>query len=546
MQQRRFTTLAFFRGAFAYNARNLLSGHTRFSRWLTSVLIIIVGVSSAHANAEAVGKSNLPDNKPILQSVIEQARKSAQESYVADDHGLDDQLKNMDYQAYKAIHFKPEQALWKDDSPYNIQFFHPGFLYDEPVTVNIVERDNSTRLLPFDANMFRYEKKAKEVRGLTDEKSGYAGFRVHYPLNKNDYKDEFAVFQGASYFRLIGKDQVYGISARGLAIDTAMPEGEEFPRFTEFWLIKPSSAESLTIYARLESPSVAGAYAFTLYPGKSTKADVKAWLFARQDIDKLGIAPFTSMFLYGENTEQRHDDYRPEVHDSDGVLMITEAGEQIWRPLTNPSRLQITALSDTAPQAFGMLQRDGSFNSYLDAEANYHARPGLWVKPKAGFGKGKLEVVEIPTDAEIHDNIVAYWVPEKGLKEGQSRYFSYGLRTVDKEPKLYDKAVVTRTRQGVSHLPGFESSEEQTVRRFVVDFTLPRGFSLDTDEIDLILNASRGTVQQARIFKVNGNSEMRATFLLMPDSQKTVDMRLFLNHQDKQISEVWNYVYQPE
>ncbi len=501
---------------------------------------------STPALAQKVDETNLPQNKPILESVIAEARESAKSDFQANDHGLDEKLKNMDYQAYKAIHFKPKEALWKNTSPYEVQFFHPGFLYDEPVSVTVVERDNSTSALPFDANMFRYEKKAKKVKGLTNKKSGFAGFRIHYPLNDSEYKDEFAVFQGASYFRLIGKNQVYGISARGLAIDTALPEGEEFPRFTKFWLIKPGDDKSITIYARLESQSVAGAFAFTLYPGESTKADVQAWLFARADINKLGVAPFTSMFLYGENTEKRHDDYRPEVHDSDGVLMITEKGEQIWRPLTNPSRLQITALSDTAPQAFGMLQRDGSFNSYLDAEANYHARPGLWVVPKKGFGKGKLEVVEIPTDAEIHDNIVAYWVPEQSMEEGQSRYFSYRVRTVDQEPKLYDKAVVVRTRQGVSHLPGFESSDEQTVRRFVVDFTLPSGFSLDTDEIDLILDVNRGSVKQARIFKVNGNSEMRATFLLMPDSQKPVDMRLFLNHQDKQISEVWNYVYQPQ
>lgn len=516
------------------------------AKTVTALLYAGLLLGSAPVLAQKVDETNLPKNKPILESVIAEARESAKSDFQANDHGLDDKLKNMDYQAYKAIHFKPKEALWKNKSPYEIQFFHPGFLYDEPVSVTIVERDNSTAALPFDANMFRYEKKAKKVKGLTNKKSGFAGFRIHYPLNDSEYKDEFAVFQGASYFRLIGKNQVYGISARGLAIDTALPEGEEFPRFTKFWLIKPGSGESITIYARLESQSVAGAFAFTLYPGESTKADVQAWLFARADINKLGVAPFTSMFLYGENTEKRHDDYRPEVHDSDGVLMITEKGEQIWRPLTNPSRLQITALSDTAPQAFGMLQRDGSFNNYLDAEANYHARPGLWVVPKKGFGKGKLEVVEIPTDAEIHDNIVAYWVPEQSMEEGQSRYFSYRVRTVNQEPKLYDKAVVVRTRQGVSHLPGFESSDEQTVRRFVVDFTLPSGFSLDTDEIDLILDVNRGSVKQARIFKVNGNSEIRATFLLMPDSQKPVDMRLFLNHQDKQISEVWNYVYQPQ
>lgn len=512
---------------------------------LAALLVAWMCSAMAQAQVIEVSEDNIPD-RTILKAVIDDARQSAGNDYAPDDHGLDQQLKDMDYQAYRAIRFDAEKALWKGKSPYEVQFFHPGFLYDEPVTMIEVDYDNSTRELAFDSSMFIYGKPAKGLQGLTDANSGFAGFRLHYPLNSQDYKDEFAVFQGASYFRLVGKNQVYGISARGLALDTALPEGEEFPRFTKFWLIRPSHEDRISVYARLESPSVAGAFAFTLHPGKNTKADVQAWLFARSDVNKLGLAPFTSMFLYGENTETRHDDYRPEVHDSDGVLLLTHTGEQIWRPLTNPSRLQITSLSDSAPQAFGMLQRDGNFNSYLDAEANYHQRPGLWVTPKAGFDKGKLEIVEIPTDAEIHDNIVAYWVPDTPLKKGQSRYFSYRVRTVAQEPKHYDKAVVARTRQGASHLPGFESSEAQSVRRFVVDFTLPSGFSLDADKLDLVLEANRGTVKQAKLFKVNGNAEMRATFLLLPKNDKPVDMRLFLAHQDKQISEVWNYVYQPQ
>lgn len=498
------------------------------------------------AIAQETNNIKLPKNKPILMSVIEQARVSATQDYQIDDHGLDEKLKNMDYQPYRSIRFNAENALWHDQNDYEVQFFHPGFLYDQPVTIHVVGYDNSEQQVNFDPAMFRYEQQAEQYKGLTNKDSGFAGFRLHYPLKSDEYKDEFAVFQGASYFRLVGKNQVYGISARGLAIDTALPKGEEFPTFTQFWLIKPRPGQPITIYARLESPSVAGAYKFVLEPGKNTKAKVSAWLFARTDIKKLGIAPFTSMFLYGENTEQRHDDYRPEVHDSDGVLMLNHDGEQIWRPLTNPTRLQITSLADTNPKGFGMLQRDGDFDSYLDAEANYHLRPGLWVTPKSGFEKGRLEVVEIPTDAEIHDNIVAYWVPEKPMLEGESRHFAYTLRTVEQEPMHYDKAVVSRTRQGVSHLPGFESSEEQTVRRFVVDFALPSGFNLAVDDINLILEANRGTVKQARLLKVNNNKALRATFLLMPDSEEPVDMRLFLNHNEQKVSEVWNYVYQPK
>ncbi|QJR82792.1 glucan biosynthesis protein [Alteromonas pelagimontana] len=499
-------------------------------------------------DAAQVSKDNIPSNKPILESVIADAKASAKKQYNENDHGLDEKLKKMDYQQYRAIRFEADKSLWRGKNDYEIQFFHPGFLYQQPVTVVTVDRSNKEKTVPFDSSMFRYDKNAEQFAGLTDKKSGFAGFRVHYPLKSGEYKDEFAVFLGASYFRLVGKNQVYGLSARGLAIDTALPKGEEFPHFTKFWLIEPAKGGPITLYARLESPSVAGAYEFIIDPGVNTEMKVRSWLFARQDIEKLGIAPFTSMFLYGENTERSHDDYRPEVHDSDGMMMINQEGEQVWRVLTNPARLQITSLGATAPKGFGMMQRDNNFENYLDAEANYHLRPSFWVTPQDGFEKGRLELVEIPTDSEIHDNIAAYWVPEEAMTAGQGRYFRYTLKTVEQSPhKKLSIATVLRTRQGASQLPGFESTNEKSVRRFIVDFALPKGAESNPDNLNLILEASNGAVDQARLQPVNGGKELRATFLLTPASSNPVDMRLFINtKQDEKISEVWNYVYQPE
>ena len=519
------------------------------SRVFIAISSIIALVTFQHAVATEVNDTNQPQKaSPVLQSIIDAARTSATESYEQDDHGLNSKLKEIDYTTYRSIRFKPEQSLWHGENDYELQFFHPGFLYEYPVTIHTIGESNKPERLAFNSDMFNYDGSASGLAGLTDEKSGFAGFRVHYPIKNEEYKDEFAVFLGASYFRLVGKNQVYGISARGLAIDTALAKGEEFPHFTEFWIIEPSKGKPITIYARLESPSVAGAYKFVIQPDVDTSVKVESWLFARDDVNKLGIAPFTSMFLYGENTEKRHDDYRPEVHDSDGVLMVTHADEEIWRPLTNPARLQVTSLSDANPKGFGMLQRDGKWDNYLDAEANYHLRPGLWVTPEAGFEKGRLEVVEIPTKSEIHDNIVAFWTPEKPFKAGESLYFAYELKTVEQNPFVSELASVVRTRQGKAVLPGDEFKDDalSTTRQFSVDFSAPSDIAFDNDSMKLVVQGTNGTISQQRLYPVADGQEWRATFFVKPKEKQTVDMRAYIEKDGKRVSEVWNYVYQPK
>ncbi|OFI33581.1 glucan biosynthesis protein D [Alteromonas lipolytica] len=509
-------------------------------RAFACAILMLCGAAVTHA--EEVSANNLPpESAPILNSVIEDARQSATQAYQTDDHELSDALKEMKYQTYRAIRFKADKSLWRGQNPYEVQFFHPGFLYQQPVTIYTIGADNQPARLPFARDAFRYDGDAAPMAAETSDENGYAGFRVHFPIKNQQYKDEFAVFLGASYFRLIGKEHVYGISARGLAIDTGLPEGEEFPHFTKFWLIEPRDGEPMMIYARLESPSVSGAYKFVITPGDETSVTVQSWLFAREDVNKLGIAPFTSMFLYGENTAVVPDDYRPEVHDSDGVAMITDSGEQIWRVLTNPSQLQITSMSDSAPQGFGVLQRDTDFGSYLDGEANYHLRPGLWVTPQAGFAQGRLEVVEIPTKSETHDNIVAYWVPEEPFLAGESRYFAYQLETVTgaRESEL---ATVVRTRQGATVLPG-EKPQQSHTRRFALDFAVPEGMRIAPDMLNLTITTSQGQIQQARVFPIAGGKLLRATFLLTPQGNLPADMRLYIHQENQRVSEVWNYVY---
>jgi glucans biosynthesis protein len=534
----------------AYSTECLCKARQRiqvFSPRFFALASLLLSLSLQYVSAEDVVDANQPgQSSPVLQAVIDAARESAQGAYKESEHGLNKTLKAIDYQTYRAIRFKPENSLWRDIKDYEIQFFHPGFLYNTSITVHTIGEDNQVEELHFNSDMFSYEGDAAPLAGLTGDNTGYAGFRIHYPIKNNHYKDEFAVFLGASYFRLVGKHQVYGISARGLAIDTALPKGEEFPHFTEFWIIEPQKDQPITVYARLESPSVAGAYRFVIHPDVDTTVDVQSWLFAREDVQKLGVAPFTSMFLYGENSQKRHDDYRPEVHDSDGVLMVTHAGEEIWRPLTNPSRLQITSLSDSAPKGFGMFQRDGQWENYLDAEANYHLRPSLWVRPQNGFEQGRLEVVEIPTKSEVHDNVVAYWIPDAPLLEGESRYFAYQLST--EEQYAFDSKVATvlRTRQGKAVLPGdeFEDENLHTTRQFSVDFTVPSKLDINSDELTFVVQGINGEVSNVRVYAVDDGREWRGTFMLTPNEGKTVDMRAFIEAEGKRVSEVWNYVYQ--
>ena len=251
---------------------------------------------------------------------------------------------------------------------------------------------------------------------------GFAGFRIHYPINKPDYHDEVAVFVGASYFRAVGQRMNYGLSARGLAIDTVLPSGEEFPYFRKFWIHEPQpDAKEISLYALLDGPSVAGAYHFVIHPGKETVIDVKLTLFLRKPVAKLGIAPMTSMFHHGENSYAKvMDDFRPEIHDSDGLMIATATGEWIWRPLVNPKTLLVNSFQVNNPAGFGLSQRDLDFDHYQDLESNYENRPSLWISPVGNWGEGRVELIQIPTDKEVYDNIVAFFVPSKLPEKGEA------------------------------------------------------------------------------------------------------------------------------
>lgn len=524
------------------------------------VLLTSIGVAGAlllgaNSHAEALNTSTAVDE--VHQKMIYKASDLAKEPYQSHQSSIPLQLQELGYDKYRDIRFLKDKALWKDESAFEIQLFHPGFLYKEPVSIYEVIEENINNI-PFSNDYFRYDGESHEVReiaqpiktedGVEPENSiQFSGLRVHYPLNNERYKDELIVFQGASYFRPLGPGFLYGVSGRGLAIDTAEPSGEEFPHFTEFWLVRPSAkSDTMIIYALLDSPSVTGAYQFKLKPGLPTKIEVAVNLFPRKDINKLGIAPLTSMFFFGENSVNPIDDFRPEVHDSDGLLIQTKQQEWIWRPLSNPKSLRISSFSNDELKGFGLMQRDRDFYRYQDTEAHYHRRPSLWVTPRnKSWGKGRVELVEIPTQDETNDNIVAYWVPEKPLIVGQELRLSYDL-TITDSPQPVELGKVVQTRNGWGAVPG-PNPPPKSKRQFIVDFAgWPDGVLNSEMSIEAKLSHTSGTITDVTVYPLPDKKTWRASFKLEPIGNIPIDMNLSLMLNKQKITETWSYVWYPE
>jgi periplasmic glucans biosynthesis protein len=451
-------------------------------------------------------------------------------------------LLGITYDQWRDIRFRPERSLWKkQDLLFEVEFFHPGFLYSRTIMLSLVDT-TGVHPVPFSPTMFDYGRNDLAARVPAD--LGFAGFRLHYPLNRRDYKDELIVFLGASYFRTVGKGMGFGMSARGLAIDTALSSGEEFPFFREFWLVRPAAdAKEVVIYAILDSPRAAGAYRFRVLPGEETVVDVEARVFLRGPVAKLGFAPMTSMFYVGENSTRAVEDYRPEVHDSDGLLMTSGSGERIWRPLRNPRRLQVSTFQIGQPKGFGLLQRDRNFDHYQDLETHREVRPSAWIEPREGFDNGHVELVEIPTHSDTNDNIVAYWVPQQRPDPGRPLALSYkmywDLKDDSRPPGGH--VVATREGQGVT----------DDVRLLVVDFAGGRLAQLSPDTVLRgVLTLGTGDNEQAELIeqhvvKNTATGGWRLAFQIRPKRSEPLEMRAFLQLGKDALTETWSYVIEP-
>lgn len=514
----------------------------------TRLMPILAVLALIMAAAPAKADKTQPFSR---QTVVDKARQLSLTPFAPEEGQVPQALLDLSYDAWRDIRFRPDKALWKDEHlPFQLQFFHPGLFYDRLVDINIVEKGTARRL-PFDAALFDYGSN-HTVPEQIPSKFGFAGFRIHGTINTPKYFDEVAVFLGASYFRAVARGQVYGLSARGLAVDTALPDGEEFPGFREFWIEKPGrSGKDLTVHALLDSQSLTGAYTFVIRGGKTTTMDVTATLFLRTPVEKIGLAPLTSMFLFGENTDQRKvRDFRPEVHDSDGLLVHHDTGEWFWRPLTNPEELEVNGFKADNVEGFGLIQRDKEFASYQDLEAAQERRPSLWVEPRGKWGRGRVELVSIPSDKEIHDNVVAFWVPEDALPTGVAQTYEYRLRWYAGRFTHPPLGYVEATRCG---------DVEGGGKRFVIDF---KSKALDLlrppSKVEGVVSCGEGVVVSGQHVQKNPHTGgWRLSFVVTPEKAPSalekvlpkrrvpVDLRAFLRLNETTLTETWNYAYQP-
>jgi glucans biosynthesis protein len=452
-------------------------------------------------------------------------------------------LRALTYDQARDIRFRPERSLWRREGlPFEAQFFHLGYLQAQAVRVNEIGADGRTRALPYDSADFDFGRTRVAPDALHD--LGVAGFRIHTALDDPAYKDELLVFQGASYFRALGAGQRYGLSARGLAIDSVGgAAGEEFPRFSEFWLQRPAAgADRVTVFALLESARATGAYRFDVKPGRETTVEVRARLYLRPGIATLGIAPLTSMFLFGENQPQASD-FRPEVHDSDGLQIATATGEWLWRPLLNPPRVQVSSFAMQSPRGFGLMQRDRRFAAYEDTEARYERRPSAWVEPLGDWGAGRVELLQIPAPDETHDNVVAYWVPAQRPPPGQPFDLRYRLHWQGAEPAHPPGGWVVQTRAGRSY-----AALAADERQFIVDFDGPALAALPVDApVQAVASANaNGDIRAAHAFHNEATGHWRmAVVVRVRDPAQPTELRAFLQTASDTVSETWTYLIPP-
>ena len=476
------------------------------------------------------------------------ARALAKKCYQPPDSALPAPLARLDYDGYQALRFRPSDSLWRSEPSYfRVQFFHRSSLFKE--RVRLYEIVNGwPREIGYHASKFEFRKSGIEPRSLPED-LGFAGFRVHF---HTDWHADIASFLGASYFRAVGIDtRQYGLSARGLAIDTALDHGEEFPIFTHFWLERPAEYSArLTIYALLDSASITGAYRLEVAPGPTTVMDVDAALYPRKTIERLGITPLTSMYRHGENDRRIANDWRPEIHDSDGLALFTGSGEWIWRPLVNPPSVRVNSYFDHNPRGFGLLQRDRDFDHYQDDGAHYDRRPSLWVEPKqdanGAWGAGAVQLVELPAPDETYDNIVAFWSPAEKPQPGQELLFSYRLHWGTRMPFAPRLAQTVATRTGIGGVVGHK--RRYFSWRFAVDFaggdlaTFPQ----DT-EVEPVITASRGQIELTSVRPQKENRGYRAMFDLRPTDSSTdpIELRLYLRLRGQPLTETWLYQWTP-
>lgn len=488
----------------------------------------LIGATMMAATA-ATGVRAADEGQPFDAGTVRNlARALAARPFKAAESGLPSELQKLSYDDYRNIRFNADRSLWRGQGlPFEVQFLHRGFLFAERVDIHVVAGGKSNRIL-YDPALFRFEHGLKPPPAGTD--LGFSGFRLHGPLNRPDYFDEIIVFQGASYFRAVGRGQGYGSSARGLAVKTGDSSGEEFPLFRAFWIEQPpADGKSIVVHALLDSPSAAAAHRFTIQPGEATVTTVEMSLYPRADLADAGIGGLTSMFLFGPNDRGGFDDFRPAVRDAQGLAIIDGTGEHLWRPLTNPRRLEVSSFQSTNMRGFGLMQRQRSFFDYQDLEARYEKRPSVWLEPIGDWGAGAVHLVEIPTPQEVHDNIVAFWRPKDALRKGGEYNYTYRLHWAWDMPPRADLGRVASTRAG--------GSDER--RLFVIDLVDGPMAELSPEGVEARVSTSAGEVSSIVLQPNPEIRGMRLSFALEPKGAELAELKAGVFRGDTALTESW-------
>ena len=476
-----------------------------------------------------------------FETIVDRAKALANEKYQPPPE-VPGFLRNLNYQEYQAIRFNPEASLWREGrSHFQVMMVPPGSFYTHPVKLNQIDA-TGVQPISFDKSAYSFPTEGLAKRIPAD--LGHAGFKLTFPMGEGTEQNQFLVFAGASYFRGVGADNRFGISARGIAVNTGLASGEEFPSFVEFWLERPGAGSGrMRVYGLLNGPSVAGAYRFDIKPGQETKIDVTAELFFRKAVDQPGLAPLTSMFYYGENTPRPAGEWRPQVHDSNGLLIHDEGNEEwLWRPLVNPSRLRLSYLQVKRLGGFGLIQRDTEFQQFEDAEARYELRPSTWVSPRQGWADGEVVLVEIPTDSETNDNIVAFWKPGEDITAGAQHSFAYSLSFGGRDLAGQEVGRVGKTFVGDGNRIGGGNTEG--AYRVIVDFA---GGPLDSLKPDaaVVSNVSVGSngaeVIEHFVEFIEADNNWRLSMLVRPGNGPDPVFRGQLMLDNKPLTEVWSY-----
>ncbi|MEM8664962.1 MAG: glucan biosynthesis protein G [Pseudomonadota bacterium] len=488
-----------------------------------SMPLSLVGAAAANG---LLGEA-LPFSRSAL---LAEAEALAAEPFQDRRAQMPEALVNMTYDGYRAMRHGEEFPLHLSKSAhFRMDPLLAGFVFNQPVDVFLVEGDSARRVeFHRDDYVFDPPADAQVPDGVAIP---FSGFRLRAEVNAPGNFDEFAVFQGASYFRAIGQGEAYGLSARGLAINTGEPTGEEFPHFRAFYVERPADdAKAVVVHALLDSPSTTGAYRITVRPGDATVTDVELTLFPRTDIATIGFAPFSSMFLFDGINRGDFSDYRNAVHDSDGLSINTGGGEWLWRPLGNHQRLEISAFLDTTPRGFGLVQRKRAFEDYHDAEARYERRPTAWVEPIGDWGTGAVVLFEIPTRSEANDNIVAYWQPDRAIVAGEPFNLTYRIHWDGDAPVRAEGPRVMTTRHG--------RNLRNTKEKFVIDYAVG---AADPAGARVNVEASAGKVQNITTYPTPQEGVLRLSFELDPDAHEAVELRVELTLDAAPAAERWLY-----